>query len=332
MDNLNQGSDESVIHTTQKLIISGVGHLAAFTGSRLTLVESDSGNPAESIPFATILLAAAGTNKLREPVIRLTIRSPEGSTREIELVFIHLATGMDVLNRDKCIAILRDQGVPVRLEPYRAAFPSLSRKESMDAGTLEVDNLSDRPSVPEWTIYGITQNTKNPLPEEPPPVSPLLTIVALILIVGICIGGMTMMLPAPVENQSLSHHTVTKPTITTTPAPTTIATLQPVATIPPTMPPLPSQILIPPTGIWVRVDYPGNFTGQIAANGIVREVNSSGDQFYQMYMSSGTIDGFIEKGDGSVRNMSIQIYKDGTLVTSSNTSKPVGAAEIHTTV
>ena len=30
--------------------------------------------------------------------------------------------------------------------------------------------------------------------------------------------------------------------------------------------------------------------------------------------------------------MSIQIYKDGTLVTYSNTSIPLGTAEIHTTV
>ena len=59
MDNLNLGSDESVIHTTQKLIISGVGYMATFTGSRLILVESDSGNPAESIPYATIVLAVA---------------------------------------------------------------------------------------------------------------------------------------------------------------------------------------------------------------------------------------------------------------------------------
>ena len=82
----------------------------------------------------------------------------------------------------------------------------------------------------------------------------------------------------------------------------------------------------------MRVTYPGNFTGTISANGLARDVNSSGDQFYQMVMRSGTIDGFIEKGDGSVRNMSIQIYKDGTLVTYSNTSIPLGTAEIHTTV
>lgn len=128
MDNLNLGSDESVIHTTQKLIISGVGYMATFTGSRLILVESDSGNPAESIPYATIVLAVAGTNRLREPVIQLTVGSGERRTRETELIFIHLATGMDLQNRDKCIAILRDHGVPVRLELHRAAFPLLRQE------------------------------------------------------------------------------------------------------------------------------------------------------------------------------------------------------------
>lgn len=103
----------------------------------------------------------------------------------------------------------------------------------MDAGTREVDKPSGRPEVPEWRIYGIARNTKNPLPEEPPPVSPLLTIVALILIFGICIGGMIMLIPGPVEKPSLPHQAITKPTTTTIPAPTTIATLQPVATTTP---------------------------------------------------------------------------------------------------
>ena len=82
----------------------------------------------------------------------------------------------------------------------------------------------------------------------------------------------------------------------------------------------------------MRVTYPGNFTGTFYADGMTRDVNSSGDQFYQIPMTSGPIDGFIDKGDGSGKNMIIQVYKDGTLVTYGNTSAPLGTVEIHTKV
>ena len=89
---------------------------------------------------------------------------------------------------------------------------------------------------------------------------------------------------------------------------------------------------VPPTGVFVRVAYPGKFTGSITANGIGRDVNSSGEQIYQLSMNSGTVDAFLEKGDGSVKNMVLQVYKDGSLVTYGNTTTPLGVVEIHTTV
>jgi hypothetical protein len=110
------------------------------------------------------------------------------------------------------------------------------------------------------------------------------------------------------------------------------ATATPTIAVPPTPDTSIVMHAVPPTGIWVRVAYPGNFTGTISTNGLGQDVNSSGDQFYQLSMSSGSIDGYIEKGDGSVKNMVVQVYKDGTLVTYGNTSAPLGTVEIHTTV
>jgi hypothetical protein len=110
------------------------------------------------------------------------------------------------------------------------------------------------------------------------------------------------------------------------------ATEAPTIVVPPT--PDSSLVLheIPASGIWVRVAYPGNFTGTITTNGLSRDVNSSGDQFFRFPMTGGTIDGFLSKEDGSVKNMIVQVYKDGTLVTYDNTSAPLGTVEIHTQV
>ncbi len=89
---------------------------------------------------------------------------------------------------------------------------------------------------------------------------------------------------------------------------------------------------IPPTGVWVRVFYPGNYIGSISANGQMMAVNSTGDQFYQLSLANGLIDGSIEKQDGSVKNLIIEVYKDGALISRSYTSTPQGLVEMHTKV
>ncbi len=330
MNNLNLGIDESVIHTTLKLIISGIGHEAVLTDRRLILVECDTGSIREDIPFPDIELAVAGTNALHEPTITFTIRLPEGTTRETELVFFHRAAGQNIQDRDRCVAVLRDYEVPVQAGPPVDVRPYFGKLDNADGE----NKPPGRPAVPEMTLFGgMVSSARQPLPEVVQERSPLFTIVAAVLVIGICLGGLLLLVPGPGTNQSLNQHMATGPQAVVTPAPHQLPTRTAEPKVTSALnAPLPVQYLIPKTGIWVRIAYPGNFTGQIAANGLVREVNSSGDQFYQMVMRSGTIDGFIEKGDGSVRNMSIQIYKDGTLVTYSNTSIPLGIAEIHATV
>ena len=449
MDNLNLDSGESVIHTTQELIINGVGYEAALTGSRLILVDHDSGTPRVNIPFASIGLAVAGTNRLREPVIQLTYSTPDGSSRGIELIFIYQDAHRNFQNRDKCMEVIRDRGVPVRLEPYRATPSSLNRKESMDAGTLELDQPSGRPAVPEWTIYGISQGSKNTLPEEPAPTSPIVTFIVVFLIAAIFIAAMIVPIPGPDARQpapgqaapapatSMTPVTAATPAPSATPAPeitlapgaaptngiwvrvscpggytgslraqgwntdvngsgtllyqmpvsnTTIegsiektggsaetlivevfnggipvsnsTTAKPYGLVELHIPvglaivnspaPVPAPVPavtagptldasaaasgVPPAGIFVRVVYPGQYSGSISGNGLAREVNSSGARVYQVPLSSGTIDAYIEKGDASVRDMTVQVYKDGTLVTSGSTSRPQGMVEIHTAV
>ena len=113
--------------------------------------------------------------------------------------------------------------------------------------------------------------------------------------------------------------------------PETTATTPTIAAVPT---PDTSLILheIPPSGDLDAGHLPGQFYGNDHANGMARDVNSSGDQFYQIPMTSGMIDGFIDKGDGSGKNMIVQIYNDGTLVTYGNTSSPLGTVEIHARV
>jgi len=447
MDNLNLGSDESVIHSTQDLIINGVGFMAVLTGSRIIIVDRDSDIPRESIHYTNIDLAIAGTNRLREPVIQLTVSSPDGDAREIELIFVHQAAHRHFLNRDKCMAVIRDQGVPARLDPYRDTSHSISRKESMDAGTLDSELPSGRPAVPDLTIYGITQGGKNSLPEEPQPTSPFVTFIAIIIIAAIVIGALTMPIPGPEETATAASLSKAKASLGATPTPTPVVATTPVPMATTTLPPVdgsvpengvyakitcpgaysgyfaapgwrmdvkssgtqvyllpvqntvidafiekteassdsldvviysagvpvahketteprglvemhvsvgsmspgitipsdttaatpapaagPVRYAIPATGVWVHVDYPGNYTGTLASNGQWREIDASGDQIYQMVLKNGTIDGVLEKSDGSTKPLEVEVYKDGILVDLANTTTPLGVVEIHTKV
>jgi hypothetical protein len=109
-----------------------------------------------------------------------------------------------------------------------------------------------------------------------------------------------------------------------TPAPVVQPEITPDASLPP--------VTIPSSGVWVRISYPGNFTGSVGAKGRLEMINSTGNQLIHVPVTSGMIDGSIEKQDGSDRTLFIEIYKDGTLVTRSASSRPFDLVDIHTNV
>ncbi len=276
MDNLKLDDDEAVIYKTQKLIIGGIGHEAVLTGRRLIIIESEAGHTRDVIPFADIELAVAGTNALREPVITLTIRLPEGKVRETELIFIHRAGGLDVQDRDRCIDALRDHKVPVQVSSYRAT-PRLVRGRD-DAGTQGGNEPAARPAVPEWTVFGLARSARQPPPEEAPKRSPLVIIIAAFLVTGVVLAGMFLLVGLGTgPHQVPDQKTLTSPDNVTPqetgPAPAPPAPELTAAPVPETYP-LP--VAVPPDGIWVRVTYPGNFTGSLQAQGWNYVVNSSG--------------------------------------------------------
>lgn len=341
-NNLNPGSDEKALLTLSQVVIGGISYRAAITSSHLILTDMDSGNRLGSIPLPSIGLATSASNRLREPIIRLSVHAPEGGEQEIELIFPHIAGGLHIRSRDVTTAILKAQGVPVTIDDSQETLPILTGKESMDAGIGMTDTgPADRTTVPDWTHLGVTRSTNNLPLEEPKPPSPIVTVVAVILIAAICITAMIVPLgPGEISNQTTQ--TTHKTTATASPSPTAVpvTTLVPVAITTtqillqqgsvPGSNTTSTQYIIPQTGVWVRVSYPGNYTGYISSNGQWREINASGDQFYQLSMDHGIIDGMLEKGDGSVKTMAIEVYKDGTIIDRANTSAPLGTVVTHT--
>jgi len=331
MDNQDPGSDEAAIHTTQRLIISGTSYEAVLTSGRMVLTSTDPGRSAISIPYSTIELAAAETNKLREPVIRITYSVPEDGSLGIELIFIFLAAGRNFQNRDRCLAVLERMGVPVRPDPLPPDHISRTKRERMDAGTLDVEKPAGRPPVPEWTVYGPAQGGRSSLPEEPKPPSPIFTLIAMILIAALVIGAMVAPIPVPGENQTAPGKAVSARPGTTPPTtPSPEATQVPAAVTQQDQPLSPEGV--PLNGIWVRVSCPGGYTGSLKAGGLVQDVAGSGTLLYQLPVSNTVIDGEITKLDGSAETLAVDVFNGGSLISSATTEKPFGTIELHVPV
>jgi hypothetical protein len=334
MADLTLNSDETIIQTTQTIIINGVRHEAVLTSRRLILVESETGRIHEDIPFADISLAASGINRIREPIITLTFSSPEEENQTLELIFIRLAEGQNVKELERCLAILKKHNVPVEGKVHLAGAVHLDRGERANTGVLAVNETVSRPAVPEWSFTGTSTQVKRPPKEGSAERSPIFLIGAVILIIVVVIIGAVIVgqvmnaknVPASqsVTGTDIANDGIVSPTPTSTPTP------QPQVTPGAESPPPP--ITVPTDGVWVKVSYPGNYAGYIGAQGRQIEINSSGTQLYQLPVSDAMIEGSIEKKDGSAEKIEVGIYNGGTLVLKSETAKPHGAVDIHTMV
>ncbi|MCK9592410.1 MAG: hypothetical protein M0Q91_10435, partial [Methanoregula sp.] len=161
------------------------------------------------------------------------------------------------------------------------------------------------------------------------------TIAAVIIIILAVAGGVfiysnTLHATPPEHPGPVTTLPIT-PAATTgaTPVPTTIT---PEQTPPPPVTPLPTTrppVIIPDNGVWVRVQYAGIFTGQVGISGGIRQVSGSGEQFYQIPTVDGVVEAMIQKQDGSGNVLTVEIYKNGTLVKGSTVAAPRGTIDIH---
>lgn len=326
MDNLNLNNDETIIQKTQTIIIKGVRYDAVLTSRRLILVESNTGRIYEDIPLAEIELAISGLNKLREPIITLIFDSPGGEKRTIELIFIHSIGDKNIVELEKCLSILQEHNVPIEGINPLTIRSLLFKVDKKNQGMLVVDETVTRPAVPEWTIFGPVLNNKQSTEEEYHELKPLHTLAMIFLIFVVMIVGITLVGQSLKEKPAPHNATaaVTGVITVATPAPTPTPASQ-VTPVPTESPP---QIIIPPTGVWVRVQYPGNFSGNIGPLGRNIDVSGSGIQWYQFPVVDPTLDGTITKQDGSLAKMLVETYKDGALISRKSTKSPYGSIEL----
>lgn len=123
---------------------------------------------------------------------------------------------------------------------------------------------------------------------------------------------------------------MTQPVTTAlTPVPTTIVPeptpATPAITTRATQPP----VMIPNSGVWVRIQYAGNYTGQVGVSGGMRQISGIGEKFFQVPTIDGTVQATIQKQDGSGNVLGVELYKNGTLVRRETVAIPWGSVDLH---
>jgi len=89
------------------------------------------------------------------------------------------------------------------------------------------------------------------------------------------------------------------------------------------------QFVIPPTGVWVHVEYLGNYTGSYGTSGRMHSVTISGDHIYQIPAQNETVEAMFQKLDGSGNILILEVYKNGIIVGKDATSAPMGTIDLH---
>jgi hypothetical protein len=147
-------------------------------------------------------------------------------------------------------------------------------------------------------------------------------IVVLAFIAGLIIAAN---LPAgqPVTGVNVTPTKITLVTNTVTPVQTQIKTRMTTA-----VPAGPTLIPVPSTGVWVRVIYPGTFTGMVGTPGNPKEVTGSGVHVYSITTTDGIVEVSLQKNEGTADKLLVEVFKNGIMVKNSSTTTPKGIVEI----
>jgi hypothetical protein len=124
----------------------------------------------------------------------------------------------------------------------------------------------------------------------------------------------------------------TAPTTIPTPVPTTVATPERTPEVTVLATPAPAAapaLLIPASGVWVRVTYEGSFSGTAGAPGRFREISDTGNHLYQLSVRDEIVSAAIQKGDNTGRKLTVEIFDEGTLVRSGSVTAPKGSVNIN---
>ncbi len=206
--------------------------------------------------------------------------------------------------------------------------------------TESEDGLLDASPVPPVSSEQVPQAAGDAIQKEPlssrfhPPTAPsakpkVFAIVGIIIVILAIAGGAfiysTISGEIPVEPSVPLVTPAITTAVTIVPTPSVQQTPVPqITTVPTTQ--IPS--MIPEKGIWVKVAYAGNFSGRVGTSGDLRQVNATGEQYYQLAITEGIVEATIQKLDGTGRQLTVEVYRNGKMVAQDSKTGPLATVDL----
>lgn len=321
--------DESVALATENIRVRSTTYQALIlTNKRVLFVRTEGEKiSAEEFLIANLRSALVSQAAKDEPTLLLSYVTSRGEARRESIVFI---SPPEKPRRDEVrewAKKLSDQLMPLPDEEIPLTPSSAPRKTPPTAaaakGGSTTDILAKHERLSGLSFPAIDLSEE---PENPPSLRKTIVVAVLGIIVIAALAWMFLLPHAP------SQETATPPGVTPEPTPFPEMTTVPVTEAPtiatPSTPPLPAKLIVPSTGVWVRVEYAGNFTGTVGSGSILKEVSDTGEHLYQQAITTGSVRAIVEKVDGSSGTLSVEIYKDGKIVSEGTTSRPFGEVNL----
>lgn len=332
-------SKESIILSTNNILVNTVPAEAILTNERLMLVDARHAElRPQDIPFHAIETVTIGENSDQDPMLSLSLVTGPGITQALGIVFPQPQKMRRVAERDEWATRIRE----------------LSIISAREGGTRPMEILP--PWVP-GQLFGETGSGAAPVSGPAadsqfrnPPLAPrkpreltgaknttaIAAVVAILAVIALAAGvylfapsifGQGGTPPSPVTPDS----TAVSPTIPT-PVPPTVAT--PVTTTAATVrmttvPPAAAEVSIPKTGVWIRVNYEGSYSGTAGAPGRFTTITGAGDTVHRLSVKKEIVSATIQKQDNSGRKMTIEIYDEGKLISSASVTAPNGTVSMN---
>jgi hypothetical protein len=153
--------------------------------------------------------------------------------------------------------------------------------------------------------------------------TPWVTIAAVVGVIAVVVIALVFFLGGSPSGQTQTG--------LTTKVPTAAGTMQPLGSAGPTVKPT-TPVVIPVTGVFVKVSYLGGFNGTYGMNKTMQPVKNSGTRVYEIINATGSVTATFFKQDGSTHDITVELFKNGKSLISAKNSTPFGKASIIYTV
>ena len=339
-------SNEAIVLSTHNVVINTVPAEAILTSQRLILVDSRHASlRPQDLPFASIETVTIGENTGMDPVLSLSIVLPDETRHTLGIVFPQAPKQKRTAERDEWAAKIKEASLVAQKEggvkPAELLPPWVAGELPEDVGTAGKTADAGGEGHVNPPLVSRKPRTKTPSKNR------RIFIAAGILLVLViaCVAAVYFLAPSFSNNlqktpvtaiptevipvSTPSPAVTQQPEVTVTPLPAETPEITPVVTAAAT--PVITQAPAPQlSGVWVRIQYDGQYTAAYGTSGRIREVTASGEQYYQIPAKDQIVDATVQKLDASGDILTVSIYLDGVRFSSSSTTKPYGTVEIHT--